>query len=92
MTQEPGWRALPIGGVVLEGGTARKYRTGDWRTFKPIIDKNKCVNCLLCWICCPEPSITQVEGDKVEVDYEYCKGCGICAEECPVKAITMVEE
>jgi len=91
MSKQEGWKTLPPATVVL-GGTATKYRTGDWRTFKPIIDKEKCVNCLLCWIACPEPSITQVEGDKVEVDYEYCKGCGICAEECPVKAITMVEE
>ncbi|MEM2921308.1 MAG: 4Fe-4S binding protein [Candidatus Bathyarchaeia archaeon] len=77
---------------MVKAGTAREYRTGDWRTFKPVIDKEKCINCLLCWISCPEPSINQVEGGKVEVDYEFCKGCGICAEECPVKAITMVEE
>ena len=90
--KENGWKTLPIGGMVLEAGTAKRYRTGDWRTFKPIIDKNKCTTCLLCWIYCPEPSITQVENGKVEVEYEYCKGCGICAEECPVKAISMVEE
>ncbi|WP_455364078.1 4Fe-4S binding protein [[Eubacterium] cellulosolvens] len=90
MSEEAGWKSLVMAGVV-QAGTAAKYRTGDWRTFKPVIDKNKCIGCLICWIDCPEPSITQV-GEKVEIDYEYCKGCGICAEECPVKAITMEEE
>lgn len=91
MSKLKGWREIPIGGLLLEGRTAREYKTGDWRVFKPIIDKEKCTNCLLCWIYCPEPAILRGE-PKVEVDYDYCKGCGVCAEECPVKAISMVEE
>jgi 2-oxoacid:acceptor oxidoreductase delta subunit (pyruvate/2-ketoisovalerate family) len=51
----------------------------------------KCVNCLICWIYCPDASIIRLE-KYVAVNYDYCKGCGICAEECPRKAITMVEE
>lgn len=67
-------------------------KTGYWRTFKPIIDKEKCTRCLTCWIYCPEGAIKRKENDEVEIDYDYCKGCGICANECPVKAIRMVEE
>ena len=89
--EEKGWQDIPIAGIVPEGGTAKVYRTGDWRVFRPEVDLSKCIGCLLCWIYCPEPSIDQSTG-KVKIDYEYCKGCGICAEECPVKAITMVEE
>jgi pyruvate ferredoxin oxidoreductase delta subunit len=88
--KELGWKSIPIGGVIPEPSTARKYHTGDWRIFKPIVDSEKCIGCLLCWIYCPEPSIDQFN-EKVKIDYDYCKGCGICAEECPVKAITMVE-
>ncbi|RJS87657.1 4Fe-4S dicluster domain-containing protein [Candidatus Bathyarchaeota archaeon] len=80
-----------MAGVLLEPGSAMKYKTGDWRAFRPIIDEEKCINCLLCWIYCPDGAVIREE-KKVSINYEYCKGCGICANECPVKAITMVEE
>ncbi|MCD6411838.1 MAG: 4Fe-4S binding protein [Thermoplasmata archaeon] len=67
-------------------------KTGGWRAFKPILDKEKCVRCLRCWIFCPEGAIIRKEDDSVEIDYDYCKGCGICANECRVKAISMVRE
>jgi len=86
-----GWRSLPLSGVILEAGSSVEYKTGDWRASKPVIDRGKCTNCLICWIYCPEPAILRKE-KGVEVDYAYCKGCGICASECPVKAVTMVEE
>lgn len=88
---EPLWKKLPIGGLLLEPGSALKYKTGDWRSARPVIDKEKCISCLLCWIYCPDAAIYREE-EKVVVNYDYCKGCGICAEECPVKAIEMVEE
>jgi pyruvate ferredoxin oxidoreductase delta subunit len=86
-----GWKSLPLGGVLLEAGSSMKYKTGDWRTFRPVVDPNKCTNCLLCWIYCPDMAINR--GEKVvKINYDYCKGCGICAAECPAKAITMEEE
>ena len=66
-------------------------KTGSWRIFKPILDKNKCIKCLRCWVFCPETAIKRVD-NSVEIDYDYCKGCGVCANVCPVKAITMVKE
>ncbi len=88
---KPGWKSLPIGGVVLEPGSAMKYKTGDWRAFRAVVDQKKCINCLLCWIYCPDAAINRLE-KFVEINYDYCKGCGVCANECPVDAITMVEE
>ena len=64
-------------------------KTGTWRTARPVIDRDKCTGCLLCWVFCPEGIITKNER---KVDYEYCKGCGVCAKECPVSAIEMVRE
>jgi len=89
-----GWKELPIGALPIKFST--EYKTGDWRSFRPIIDDGKCIKCLICEIFCPEMAI-KVEWDngrpkRVYVDYDYCKGCGICAAECPVKAITMEPE
>ena len=89
--EKAGWKALPIGGVVLEAGSSLRYKTGDWRAFRPLVDRDKCVNCLLCWIYCPDSAIIRME-KWVEVNYDYCKGCGICAHECPKEAIKMVDE
>jgi pyruvate ferredoxin oxidoreductase delta subunit len=79
------WREIPIGGVVLEGGTAEQYLTGGWRTLRPVKDEAKCTNCMICWVYCPDTSILAKDGKMVGFDLEHCKGCGICAMECPVK-------
>jgi pyruvate ferredoxin oxidoreductase delta subunit len=62
-----------------------------WRTFKPVIDQEKCVNCLRCFLVCPDGVIDK-SGPQLEIDYDYCKGCGICAVECKLNAIEMVKE
>ena len=72
-------------------------KTGNWRTLRPVIIKEKCImvkkgemNCLRCWLYCPEACISK--GIPPKHNYDYCKGCGVCAEECPSKAIQMEEE
>jgi len=89
--EKSGWKFLPMAATVTEPGSSLKYKTGDWRAFKPMVDKEKCVNCLLCWIYCPDSAIIRQE-KWVEINYDYCKGCGICAHECPKQAIKMEEE
>lgn len=89
--KKPGWKSLPMGAVLLEPGSSLKYKTGDWRAFRPVVDKEKCINCLFCWIYCPDAAIVRRE-KWVEVNYDYCKGCGICAQECPKDAIKMEDE
>ena len=63
-------------------------KSGSWRTFRPVVDREKCNECGLCRLYCPDGAISV----DLEIDLDYCKGCGICAEECPKKAITMVRE
>lgn len=76
-------------GAIVEGGTMAKLNTGVWRTYVPMTDLEKCTNCLMCWIFCPDSAIKVSGGERHETDLQYCKGCGICAAECPVDAIEM---
>lgn len=62
-----------------------------WRTYRPVIDQEKCVMCLRCFLVCPDGVIDKA-GDQLVIDYDYCKGCGICAHECRPKCIEMVKE
>jgi len=86
------WKDLGIGSIVTEPGSASQYKTGDWRSQRPIYDFSKCIKCALCQIFCPEGCIGQNAEGYFEADLFYCKGCGICARECPTWVITMVEE
>lgn len=65
--------------------------TGSWRALRPVVDKEKCTRCRLCYWYCPDTSISMTDAGP-EINYEYCKGCGICANECPAGAIEMVRE
>lgn len=89
-----GWRELPPGGIILIPGGSERYTTGDWRTSRPVWHRERCIQCLLCWVYCPDGAIRTEDGKVVGVDLRYCKGCGICAAECPDKAraIEMVPE
>lgn len=78
---------------IVSPATAPVPRTGGWRTgTKPEIDLSKCVDCLLCWLYCPDSAV-QLDGEAFAgFDYDLCKGCELCAEVCPEGAIAMVAE
>jgi 2-oxoacid:acceptor oxidoreductase delta subunit (pyruvate/2-ketoisovalerate family) len=86
------WGALPAGGAVAPADAPRNA-TGGWRTGeKPLADMSRCVNCLLCWLYCPDSAI-ELDGETFAgIDLDYCKGCSICAQVCPADAIAMVAE
>lgn len=86
------WKELEVGCAVSEPGNASQYKTGDWRSLRPIVEKNRCIRCGVCYIFCPDMAIVNDEEGFFEADLYYCKGCGICAQECPTGCISMVEE
>lgn len=86
------WKDITPGGIVYEAGSAKYFKTGDWRSMKPIFVADKCKQCLLCAPVCPDSSIPVVDGKRGEFDYDHCKGCGICYEVCPFEAIEFVKE
>lgn len=71
--------------------------TGEWRGKRPVLIAEKCSAakrgsqvCQLCWVYCPDASISR--GAPPGIDLTYCKGCGICSESCPTGAIEMEPE
>ncbi len=86
------WQELPLAGTV-ERDAALQPRTGTWRPgVRPEADTTLCVDCLLCWLYCPDSAVL-IDGTSFSsVDLEICKGCEICAEVCPTGAIRMVAE
>jgi pyruvate ferredoxin oxidoreductase delta subunit len=96
---------ISIGCVAMPGGSL-VYKTGAWRTNRPVFKHVTCIGCKACEMVCPEGCVAEnpkekhmIEqaGKKREVanrefDPDYCKGCGMCASECPVKDIDMILE
>ena len=81
---------LTIGGNIYNAGNAREFKTGDWRSTKPIYLHDKCTQCGLCFPVCPDNAIpVNKEQKREDFDYDMCKGCGVCAKVCPFNAITM---
>jgi pyruvate ferredoxin oxidoreductase delta subunit len=84
---------LPPGFVAKPGSTV-DFKTGDWRSIRPVLDKEKCIYCGFCYIYCPD-GVYQDQGPEEKhyiANLDFCKGCGVCANECPKKCITMVLE
>ena len=78
------------GGIINIPKSSRNFKTGTWRTFKPVIDESKCIHCAQCVINCPESCI-DITKDKKRgaINMDYCKGCSVCSKVCPVKCIKM---
>ena len=78
------------GGAIYTNGNSKNFKTGNWRSVKPIFIEEKCKQCGLCFPVCPDDSIpVNSEQKRKEFDYDMCKGCGVCAKVCPFGAIVM---
>jgi len=83
------YRETPQGAI--GPGSSLRNRTGSWRVNRPVLDADRCTNCLLCWLYCPDGSVLRTP-HGVALRYDYCKGCGICAAVCTPGAIEMMRE
>ncbi len=92
LKEKPTWKEISFACVINEPGNSVHYKTGDWKTLRPVVDKNKCIRCGTCWIFCPEYAYEEDEYGYFNPNYEYCKGCAICYRECPAQCISMEEE
>lgn len=92
VTPESKWNELPIGGEILDAGNSVEFKTGDWRSMKPVWHEDKCKHCMFCWAVCPDMSIMVKDGKLVGIDYDHCKGCGVCTKQCNFGALDFVAE
>jgi len=68
-------------------------KNAGWRNIRPVLDFEKCKNCLQCYLYCPDGVISKdKERACVKIDYDFCKGCGICAKICKFQATKMEAE
>ena len=79
-------------GASMKAGTSIGNKTGNWKTFKPVVDFDKCIQCMICVLDCPDICIPVKNEKRLETNFEMCKGCGICVQVCPVKCIKMVKD
>ena len=86
------WTELEPGCIITSPGNSKSYYTGSWKSFYPLLTKERCIQCGICWILCPDATYKQDSEGFYIADLDYCKGCGICAQECPTGAITMLQE
>ena len=64
ITEHSTWQEMTLGGEIYEPATSKLVNTGAWRTNTPVLDTEKCRNCLLCVPFCPDSSLP-VEGGKL---------------------------
>jgi pyruvate ferredoxin oxidoreductase delta subunit len=83
------WKSIPHGSHVFEAGNAVNFKTGDWRSFKPVFVADKCKHCMMCFPVCPDSAIVLDESrDKMKgFNMDFCKGCLVCKTVCPFSAI-----
>jgi pyruvate ferredoxin oxidoreductase gamma subunit len=67
-------------------------KTGNWRQFRPLLHRELCTRCWICFVRCPEAAISLDAQDYPAVDYDECKGCLLCVHECPTRAFTAEKE
>ncbi len=86
------WHEMERGGIIPQAGNAEEYSVGGWRNEHPVRDNDACIDCLFCWIYCPDNAVRVEDESVIEqgFDPDHCKGCAICAEVCPVDCIEMV--
>jgi pyruvate ferredoxin oxidoreductase gamma subunit len=66
--------------------------TGSWRQWRPVLQRERCSRCWVCFVRCPDAAITLDPEDYPVVDYAVCKGCLLCVHECPTHAFNVVKE
>lgn len=97
-----GWKTQPLGGTIVNpGNTVLKDSSSARRGFYPLYHRDRCIDCGLCDMTCPDYVFiwemgVDRRGNPAPVlkgpALQYCKGCMRCVEICPVAALTKETE
>lgn len=91
-----GYDNAPIGGVnTIIGSTITNDLSASREGFIPVFIKEKCINCGLCDVTCPDICFQFIKEEKdgkrvminKGIDYHHCKGCLRCVNICPTNAL-----
>jgi pyruvate ferredoxin oxidoreductase delta subunit len=87
-------REVPFAGITpAPVGAQRMMITGNWRSYRPVINHEDCNLCLNCVVFCPDACWRLNDAnDEVVWNAEFCKGCLICVNECSHGALSKAEE
>lgn len=97
-----GYETQPIGGIITNpGNSILKDLSPSRQGFLPAFEAEKCINCSLCDVVCPDLCFVWEEKEDKKgrpqmflqgIDYQYCKGCMKCVAVCPTEALTSIRE
>jgi len=97
-----GYETQPMGGVIINpGNSILKDLSPSRQGFVPAFEQEKCINCSLCDVVCPDLCFVWEEKEDKKgrpqmflqgIDYQYCKGCMKCVAVCPTQALTTIRE
>ncbi|MEK7205983.1 MAG: 4Fe-4S binding protein [candidate division NC10 bacterium] len=90
----PERKQVPFAGCTPAPVTEQRMMiTGNWRTYRPVINREECNLCMMCVIFCPDASwqLNEAE-DEVVWNADFCKGCLMCVNECTHGALSKAHE
>ncbi|MBI4312234.1 MAG: 2-oxoacid:acceptor oxidoreductase family protein [Chloroflexi bacterium] len=97
-----GYLDAPTGGVVVNpGNSVLKDLSVSRNGFLPAFHREKCVDCAVCDLVCPDFCFAWAKERKADgseairlkgIDYKFCKGCMKCIDACPTLALTRERE
>lgn len=83
-----GYQNAPIGGInPIIGNTVTNDLSASREGYIPLFIQERCINCGLCDITCPDMVFQFEDGKNCGLDYHHCKGCLRCVSICPVNAL-----
>ena len=69
--KETPWQDLTPGGTIYDAGNSLEFKTGDWRSIRPVYLEEKCKQCGLCFAVCPDDAIPVGKDDLKRKDFNY---------------------